>query len=166
MTHQPDMEKKLRLLFICLGNICRSPAANAVMQKLVDETGKTNKYFIDSAGIGAWHVGQLPDKRMRQHAQLRGYNVNHIARQFNAAHDFDSFDYIIVMDEENYEDISTRARSGADMNKVLRMASFLKAYPNDSFIPDPYYSGAEGFEHVLDLLEDACAELLRKLEKQ
>ena len=96
---------KTKILFICLGNICRSPAANAIMQKYVDDAGLTDKFYIDSAGIGPWHVGQLPDKRMRQHGARRGYRIDHIARQFDARHDFIDFDYIVVMDDENYHDI-------------------------------------------------------------
>ena len=97
--------KKWVFLFICLGNICRSPAAHAVMQHLVEERGCADRYMIDSAGIGNWHVGQLPDKRMREHGRLRGYSVDHRARQFDARRDFELFDKIVVMDEDNYRNI-------------------------------------------------------------
>ena len=100
---------KKRILFICLGNICRSPAAHAVMQHLVDERGCSNQYEIDSAGIGNWHVGQLPDKRMREHGRRRGYDLNHHARQFDARKDFAYFDLIVIMDEDNYRYITSQA---------------------------------------------------------
>lgn len=92
-------DKRISLLFICLGNICRSPAAQAVMQQMVDEAGLAGRFFIDSAGIGAWHVGQLADKRMRDHAFRRGYRLTHRARQIDAEADFRRFDRIIVMDD-------------------------------------------------------------------
>ena len=86
-----------KILFVCLGNICRSPAAHAVMQKMVDEKGLSAQFEIDSAGLGNWHVGQLPDARMRKHGARRGYAVNHLARQFHGATDFARFHYIVVM---------------------------------------------------------------------
>lgn len=101
--------EKVSILFICLGNICRSPAAHAVMQHLVEERGCADRYMIDSAGIGNWHVGQLPDKRMREHGRLRGYSVDHRARQFDARRDFELFDKIVVMDEDNYRNITSQA---------------------------------------------------------
>lgn len=100
---------KTNLLFICLGNICRSPAAHAVMQKMVDERGLGDTFEIDSAGIGDWHVGQLPDRRMREHGSRRGYRFDHRARQFDPHEDFARFDHIIVMDEENYRNVTGRA---------------------------------------------------------
>ena len=93
-----DAPKPKRLLFVCLGNICRSPAAHAVMEAMVAEAGLNDQIEVDSCGVGDWHVGQLPDSRMRRHGARRGYRVDHHARQFSAA-DFDRFDYIIVMDE-------------------------------------------------------------------
>lgn len=113
------MNNSTRLLFICLGNICRSPAANAIMQKYVDESGLSDWFDIDSAGIGPWHVGQLPDKRMREHGARRGYRIDHIARQFDAAKDFDRFDYIVVMDEDNYRNITRQAQNEEDRKKVI-----------------------------------------------
>ena len=117
--------EKLRLLFICLGNICRSPAAHAVMQHKIDEQGLTDRYFIDSAGIGGWHVGELPDKRMREHGYRRGYRVDHRARQFDASTDFQRFDYIIVMDHENYKRITSLATNEKHRQKVMNDGRFL-----------------------------------------
>ena len=164
---------KTRILFICLGNICRSPATNAIMQKFVDEAGLTDKFVIDSAGIGPWHVGQLPDKRMRQHGAKRGYKIDHIARQFDASRDFEDFDYIVVMDDENYKNITQQAKSyppygggaggEADRQKVIRMANYFIKYKGRTSVPDPYYGGDSDFELALDLIEDGCRGILNKL---
>jgi protein-tyrosine phosphatase len=154
-----DMDKT-KILFICLGNICRSPAANAIMQKYIDDAELTDKFYIDSAGIGPWHVGQLPDKRMRQHGARRGYRIDHIARQFDARHDFDDFDYIVVMDDENYHDICRKAHNEADRRKVIRMADYFTKYKGRTSVPDPYYGDGEDFELALDLIEDGCEGML------
>ena len=154
---------KTRILFICLGNICRSPATNAIMQKFVDEAGLTDKFVIDSAGIGPWHVGQLPDKRMRQHGTKRGYKIDHIARQFDASHDFNDFDYIVVMDDENYKNITWQAHDEGERKKVIRMADYFIKYKWRTSVPDPYYGGDSDFELALDLIEDGCRGILNKL---
>lgn len=152
---------KRKLLFICLGNICRSPAAHAVMQHLVDEAGRSALFEIDSAGIGGWHVGQLPDERMRRHGRERGYRIDHRARQFSARRDFPCYDAIYVMDEDNYRAVTARAESEGEKAKVHRLADFLTEH-HATTIPDPYYGGLEDFEYALDLIEDACEELLRQ----
>jgi len=153
-----------RILFICLGNICRSPAAEGVMKAIVKESGLSDEVYVDSAGIGNWHVGELPDARMREHGRRRGYDFNSRARQFSAA-DFDNFDYIIVMDEQNYRDVCRQARSQIDQNKVLRMRDFFIDYTGCETVPDPYYGGPEGFELALDLIEDGCRGLMDKILK-
>ena len=157
--------KKYRLLFICLGNICRSPAAQAVMQKLVDERGLRDRFYIDSAGIGGWHVGDLPDKRMRKHAHPRGYVVNHRTRQVQAS-DFEDFDLIVGMDAENVDDLRSMAATIEQSDKVVMMGDYISKYPNYDHVPDPYYEGSEGFELVLDLLEDSCVNLLNSIIEQ
>ncbi len=154
---------KIRILFICLGNICRSPAAHGVMQHLVDEHELSQQFFIDSAGVGNWHVGQLPDSRMRRHGQRRGYVFDHHARQFDAATDFDQFDYIVTMDEENYHNITSMAPTETHRQKVIRMARYLKDHPGAQSVPDPYYGGDRDFELALDLIEDGCSHLLDSL---
>lgn len=156
-------EEKVSILFICLGNICRSPAAHAVMQHLVDERGWGDRYLIDSAGIGGWHVGQLPDKRMRECGRQRGYNVNHHARQFDASRDFDCFDKIVVMDEDNYRNITSQAPNETARKKVFRMADFFTQHPSATCVPDPYYGGTEDFNFALDLIEDGCEGILKAL---
>ncbi len=153
---------KQRILFICLGNICRSPAADGIMHHLVDEAGMADDFYIDSAGIGSWHVGQLPDHRMRRHGERHGYQFTHRARQFTAA-DFDRFDLIAVMDHENRQDVMRQARSETDRQKVIAMSDYLCHHPGQQTIPDPYYGTDRDFEFVIELLEDACAGLLKQL---
>ncbi len=157
--------KKYSVLFICLGNICRSPAAQAVMQRLVDKRGLSDRFHIDSAGIGGWHVGDLPDKRMRVHARLRGYELTHRARKVTAS-DFDEFDLIVGMDAGNIDDLNSLAATIEQQDKVVMMGDYIRRYPHYDHVPDPYYEGSEGFELVLDLLEDACDNLLDQIIKQ
>lgn len=157
--------KRHKILFICLGNICRSPAANGIMQHLVDERGLTDRYEIDSAGIGSWHIGKLPDHRMREHGRSHGYVFDHHARQITLS-DFDRFDYIIVMDEQNYADVvRLRSKSGGKA-KVCRMSSFFTSHPQASYVPDPYYGSDSDFELAIELIEDGCAGLLERLERE
>lgn len=153
---------KLRILFVCLGNICRSPAAEEIFRNVVRENGQEYRWEIDSAGIGSWHIGQLPDKRMRVHATRRGYSLTHHARQVKA-HDFGYYDLIVAMDAQNEEDLRSLAPTVDDTVKIVRMADFVDMATRYDYIPDPYYEGAEGFELVLDLLENATANLLRRL---
>ena len=153
---------KQRLLFICLGNICRSPAADGIMHHLVEGRGLADDFYIDSAGIGSWHVGQLPDYRMRRCGERHGYVFDHRARQFSAA-DFDRFDLIAVMDHENYHDVARQARSAADRQKIIRMSDYLRHHPGQQTVPDPYYGDDRDFEFAVELLEDACEGLLDEL---
>lgn len=147
-----------RVLFVCLGNICRSPAAEHVLRKIVNEEGRESEWIIDSAGIGGWHVGDLPDKRMRVHGQRRNITMNHICRQVKES-DFDDFDLIIGMDDQNISDLRRLAPSLEASKKIVPMAVFVDRDYHCDHIPDPYYSGSEGFELVLDLLENGCRNL-------
>lgn len=156
------MEKK-RLLFVCLGNICRSPAAQGIMQQLVDKEDLSDKFEIDSAGLYGGHAGELPDQRMRMHARRRGYELTHHSRPVNTL-DFNNFDLIIGMDDSNFHQLKRLAPSPEDENKVVRMIDYVKGYPQYHSVPDPYYEGADGFELVLDLLEDGCRNLLSSLK--
>lgn len=157
--------KKYGVLFICLGNICRSPAAQAVMQRMVDERGLSGRFYIDSAGIGGWHIGDLPDKRIRVHARPRGYELTHRARRVQSS-DFEDFDLIVGMDAANVDDLCHMAATLEQQDKVVMMGHYIRQYPNYDHVPDPYYEGSEGFELVLDLLEDACDNLLNQIIKQ
>ena len=154
--------KKTRILFVCLGNICRSPAAEGIMCHLAKVKGCSHRIEVDSAGIGSWHVGQLPDQRMRRHGARHGYDFNSRARQFNAE-DFSRFDYIVGMDKENIRDILRKARNDSETSKVICMADYLSRHPHHHEIPDPYYGNDSDFELVIDLLEDACEQLLLDL---
>ena len=156
-------EMKKRILFICLGNICRSPAAEGVMRELVHHAGRDDEFEIDSAGIGGWHVGQLPDNRMRNHDAQRGYKFDSRARQFSK-NDFSHFDYILVMDHDNFRAVSAMAPTPADQVKVRMLTDYLQHHPNASVVPDPYYGGPEDFDYALDLIEDACQGLLNRLD--
>jgi protein-tyrosine phosphatase len=156
---------KYSVLFICLGNICRSPAAQAVMQSMVDQRGLSERFYIDSAGTGGYHIGDLPDKRMRVHARPRGYELTHRARRVRWD-DFEDFDLIVGMDAANVDDLCRLAATPEQQDKVVMMGDYIRQYPNYDYVPDPYYEGSEGFELVLDLLEDACDNLLNQIIKQ
>ena len=153
---------KTKVLFVCSGNICRSPSAEAVFKKLVEDNGLKDKFEIDSAGTGSWHVGESADRRMQTHAKKRGYNLDSISRRIIPHVDFDYFDVIIGMDDYNVRELKSRIRTKDDLNKIHKMTDFASEWSYDE-IPDPYYGGDEGFELVLDLLEDSCNGLLEKL---
>jgi protein-tyrosine phosphatase len=154
---------KVRILFVCLGNICRSPAAEGVMRAKAEERGVAGRLEIDSAGLYGGHAGELPDRRMRVHAFQRGYSLDHRSRPVREA-DFERFDLIVAMDHSNYDRLRAMAPTVEDEEKVVRMIDFVKGFPQCDCVPDPYYDGAEGFELVLDLLEDGCVNLLDHLE--
>ena len=156
---------KHKILFVCLGNICRSPAAEGVMRRLVDEAGVSPYFEIDSAGTGNYHVGDLPDHRMRIHARRRGLELTHRCRQIREE-DFDRFDLIIGMDASNIANLRHLAPTVEAERKIHSMAEYFSTPRRIDHVPDPYYEGSEGFELVLDLLEDGCANLLRRLTRQ
>lgn len=157
------MEKgTYKILFVCLGNICRSPSAEAVMKKLVKDARMENRIEIDSAGILGYHEGERADSRMRAHASRRGYQLDSISRPVRPS-DFYDFDLIIGMDDRNITDLKQMAPDLEATGKIHQMTEYSRNKLYD-YVPDPYYSGAEGFELVLDLLEDACAGLLDELK--
>jgi protein-tyrosine phosphatase len=155
------MSKKI--LFVCMGNICRSPAAEGIAKKLLKDRGLNGTIEIDSAGTLGYHSGESPDQRMIKHASKRGYTLDSGARQFDARKDFDEFDYIVTMDDDNYSEISSLDKKNNYKNKIFKMVSFGKNI-NINEVPDPYYSGSSGFELVLDILEDSVEELINKVE--
>jgi protein-tyrosine phosphatase len=154
---------KQRILFVCLGNICRSPAAEAMLQMLVDREGLSDSVMVDSAGTYGGHAGERSDARMRRAAAARGIEMTHRARQVKEV-DFERFDRIIAMDDNNYEALFRLAPDRDAQNKIFRFREYLRHHKDWSYIPDPYYEGHEGFELVLDLLEDGCATLLEELK--
>jgi protein-tyrosine phosphatase len=158
------MKHRTKLLFVCLGNICRSPAAEGVMLALIAKSGLAEHISVDSAGIGGWHAGDLPDKRMRQHAAKRGYSLDSRARQVRTA-DFSEFDFILVMDRQNLRDIKDFAPDAASMKRVRMFCDFLHDR-KETEVPDPYYDGPDGFELVLDIVENGCAGLLSYVTQQ
>ncbi|KAI7983637.1 putative low molecular weight protein-tyrosine-phosphatase slr0328 [Camellia lanceoleosa] len=158
--------KPFSVLFVCLGNICRSPAAEAVFTHLVNKRGLDSNFIIDSAGTIGYHEGNEADPRMRAAAKRRGIHVTSISRPIRPA-DFRDFDLILAMDKKNRDDIlealerwKLRGNLPADAHKKVQlMCSYCKKH-DESEVPDPYYGGPQGFEKVLDLLEDACESLL------
>ncbi len=157
------MERKYRLLFVCLGNICRSPAAETIMCEVVKKAGLQDVIECDSAGTYGGHAGERADARMRRAAAERGYDITHISRPVRSS-DFDLSDMIIAMDDNNYETLYRLAPSIEASEKIFRMTEFCRRYAGRRYVPDPYYEGAEGFFLVLDMLEDACEGLLDYLK--
>lgn len=153
----------MRVLFVCLGNICRSPTAEGVFRHKVREAGLEDRIEIDSAGTGDWHVGKAPDARTRAAALRRGYDLSSLrARQVGAA-DFSRHDLILAMDHANLKDLQ-RLRGGAS---GAELDLFLRRYELEvDEVPDPYYGGEDGFEQVLDLVERACDGLLMEVKRR
>ena len=157
------INNKYKVLFVCLGNICRSPAAQGIFEHIVRESGMQDKIAADSAGTYGGHRGEMPDRRMRTAAMYRGFALTHQSRQVSGL-DFLDFDLIIAMDDQNYEDLMHLAPSVEATHKIRRMSEFLQRRKM-SYIPDPYYMGVEGFSLVLDLLEDGCQNLYDTIVK-
>jgi protein-tyrosine phosphatase len=150
-----------RILFVCMGNICRSPTAEGVMRALLRDEGLDGQIELDSAGTGGWHAGDPPDVRATAAARARGIELEGAARRVTAA-DFEAFDLLIAMDRENERDLLARAPDPEARAKVRLLREFdpASAATGDLDVPDPYYGGPNGFEHVLDLVEAACRGLL------
>jgi protein-tyrosine phosphatase len=153
-----------KLLFVCLGNICRSPAAENIMNHLVAEADiPSGEIICDSAGTNSYHIGQPPDRRMQVASRARGLPTEGTARAFTAA-DFEAFDLILAMDNENYRGIKALDPQGKYAAKVKMMCSYAQQH-SDKEVPDPYYGGDAGFDYVIDLLLDACGGLLDEVKK-
>lgn len=149
----------VKILMVCLGNICRSPLAEGILRSKLSE-----KFIVDSAGTGGWHAGELPDKRSIAIAKLKGLDIsNQRARQFKIS-DFTTFDHIFVMDNTNFKEVLALAPNEATKSKVKLILNEIS--PNDNNdVPDPYYGGIDGFENVYNMLDQACDEIARKLKK-
>ena len=152
------MTQPYQLLFVCLGNICRSPSAENIMNHLIRQRGLQDQITCDSAGTASYHVGSAPDRRMGAAAAQRGIKLVGQARQFQPA-DFEQFDLILAMDQANYEDILRVCPANQPKPKVKLMCDFCRSH-GDREVPDPYYGGEAGFTYVIDLLFDACEGLL------
>ncbi|MBR7157345.1 MAG: low molecular weight phosphotyrosine protein phosphatase [Bacteroidales bacterium] len=155
-----------KILFVCMGNICRSAAAEAVLKKYIADKGLENEYMVDSAGIIGCHVGEPADSRMISAAAERGYNVDSIARRVSSQ-DFDRFDCVIAMDNKNVSDLRTLCRTYEHNKKLCKLTDFSSAKFIEKYkmteVPDPYYGGPDGFTLVLDLLEDAMPQILSRV---
>jgi protein-tyrosine phosphatase len=153
-----------RLLFICSGNICRSPTAEGVMRSLLAEAGLEDRVEVDSAGVGGWHAGDRADPRSREAAARRGVELTSIARQVTAA-DLDEFDLVLAADRRNQRDLLRLAGADPRRRERIRLLREFEpaAEPDDLEVPDPYFGGPDGFDHVFDLVETACRGLLREL---
>jgi protein-tyrosine phosphatase len=156
--------KTINILFVCMGNICRSPTAEGVFRRLVQNAGLEHKLHIDSAGTHDYHIGKSPDRRASASALQRGYDLSALRGRQVSERDFHEFDYILAMDNENLANLQRISPPG----HAAKLSLFLEFSTNfsESEVPDPYYGGAQGFEHVLDLVEDAARGLLLKLERE
>jgi protein-tyrosine phosphatase len=161
IEHPGDTAPPTRVLFVCLGNICRSPAAEGVFVHLLQREGLEHHFLVDSAGTGGWHVGNPPDRRMRDAASRRGIALTSRARQIEAT-DLHHFDHVLTMDDDNLDAVRRLARQVDGRARIAPLTSHCRRLSARA-VPDPYYGGADGFEEVLDLLEDACAGLLAGL---
>ena len=149
--------KKISVLFVCLGNICRSPAAEAIFISLLEKKGLTDGFIVDSAGTGSWHIGKKADSRMRIAGKRRDINIISRARQITSK-DFEEFDYILAMDDSNFRNINDlkNRTSSIDSASIKKIQSFRSVF-DEQEVPDPYFGGDEGFDHVLDILEDSVS---------
>jgi len=154
-----------KLLFVCLGNICRSPSAENIMNHLIEQSGLSERIICDSAGTSSYHIGSPPDRRMSAAAvEKLGFKLRGQARQFQRS-DFQEFDLILAMDRENYHNILQLDSTGEYEQKVHLMCDFCYQYSLKE-VPDPYYGGPEGFNQVIDLLMDACGGLLEHITSE
>ncbi len=153
-----------KVLFVCLGNICRSPTAQGVFEKMLADRGLSDKVLVDSCGTGGWHVGSPPDERTVKTAKEYGYDLSHLRARKFAAEDFGKFDYILAMDARNLADVIKHVPR--DYQGTIKL--FLD-YAKDvevTEVPDPYYGGSEGFTRVIKLIENACQGLIDEIESQ
>lgn len=157
----PPARKTHRVLFVCLGNICRSPAAEIIFRKMVDDAGRTAEFEIDSAGTIGHHHGAPPDHRMAAALTSKGFTISGNARQIQAE-DLERFDLVVTMDESNLADVRSLDTAGKFPEKIRPLVSFCKSH-DDLRVPDPYYGGQRGFDHVIALLGDGCAGILEEL---
>jgi protein-tyrosine phosphatase len=153
------MSDKIGVLFVCLGNICRSPLAMGVFRHLVEQEGLTDRFEIDSAGTSSYHTGDGPDSRTVAVAAARGLRLEHAARQI-LADDLERFDYVLVMDDSNHTKVKRLTRASQASAEVRLLRSFDEEAGGETDVPDPYFGGREGFEDVHDMVERACRSLL------
>lgn len=165
ITNHLKAKGKTKILFVCLGNICRSPAAECILRNIVERENAQDFWDIDSAATSSYNVGRKPDRRMLAHAARRGLFLEHICRQVSE-YDFDEFDIIVAMDANNERELQAIAPTTEALDKIVQMMDFVTIPTRYDYVPDPYYEGAEGFELVLDLLENGCDNMFRIFNKK
>ncbi len=156
---------KLKVLFVCMGNICRSPLAEGVFRQMVAQAGLADRFEIDSAGTSSYHIGDPPDARTTSVARARGIELTGAARQIKHS-DLADFDYVLVMDAENMTRVQRLAHKAKPAAEVRMLRDFDADAKDEFDVPDPYYGGVRGFEHVQDIVERACAGLLQHIRQQ
>ena len=166
MSKKVEITKDIpyKILFVCLGNICRSPTAEGIFQHLVNERGLQPYFLIDSAGTSAWHIGEPANSKSRQTANKHGIELNSRARKFEPA-DLEEFDLILAMDHENLQNIKQLDKQNRFSDKIKLMRDY-DPQPGDDEVPDPYYGGMDGFQHVFDVVRRSCEAMLDKLENR
>ncbi|AHY47146.1 Protein-tyrosine-phosphatase [Rubrobacter radiotolerans] len=153
---------EVRVLFVCMGNICRSPVAEGVFRKLVEEAGLGGRIRVDSAGTGAWHLGHEPDERAQRSVLSRGIDISDVRARRLVSEDLDRFDYVLTMDEYNLREV----RALGDGKTVVRPFMDYHPDPEVTEVPDPYYGAEDGFAEVLDLVEAASERLLEEIRRE
>lgn len=155
---------KVKVMFVCLGNICRSPLAHAIFERDVKNAGLSDQILIESSGTGSWHVGHLPDPRMRKEAASHGVEMTHKARHF-IAQDLENYDLIFAMDKQNRIDILSLDKEGKHADKVVLFREFQPGAEKGAEVPDPYYGDAEGFTNVYHMVEETSAKVLEYIKE-
>ncbi len=155
----------IRVCFVCLGNICRSPTAEGVMKRLVRDADLASAIEVSSAGTAAYHVGETPDPRSREEAMRRGVDLDSRAQQFQEHH-FPHFDYVLAMDGENFANLTSLTYDNDHLERLYLLRHFEPGDPNERNVPDPYYGGDDGFAHVFEICEAACRGLLDHIIEQ
>ena len=156
-------QRSLKVLMICLGNICRSPVAEAIFLDLINKQGIQNDFIVDSAGTGSWHVGKKADSRMIMAAEKRAIYIRSCARQIEN-NDFEKFNYILTMDNSNFSNVMKLKNSAttSDLSKVIRIQDFASVF-NEKEVPDPYFGGDQGFDYVINILMDSVSGFLKSI---
>ena len=156
--------EKFKVMFVCMGNICRSPTAEAIVAEKVKEANLSDRIECHSSGTIGFHVGQPADSRMRSFVSKRGYNITSLSQKIQSS-DLEEFDLLVTMDDEDLRNVKKLATSKKQEDKILPFCQFASQH-NDTEVPDPYYGGDQGFEHVIDLIEDGSVGLLNYIKKQ
>ncbi len=157
---------KIRILFVCMGNICRSPTAHGVFQRVINAAGLDSLVEIDSAGTHGYHVGEPPDRRSQEAALAAGVDLSSLRARQVRAEDFTHFHFILAMDRDNFRDLFAMCPDDEGRERIHLFMDFAERYPEQRELPDPYYGGEEGFQRVLDMVMDASSGLLRRIQEE